>query len=106
MQFATDCETSYRSECRMLYCDLKPNCFVLQDRKVNQAPEKNSSGWRTNAGERLNLVMRTHLYAIHTRVDVMHVITWCKRNALCERTTCRNHYFETKREMKTIEIRF
>ena len=35
----------------MLCFDLKPNCFVLQDYKVNQASEENSSGWRTNAGE-------------------------------------------------------
>lgn len=40
-------------KCRMFYWDLKLKLFpVLQDHYVNQAPKKNSSGWRTNAGKR------------------------------------------------------
>ena len=66
-------------KCHMLYCDLKPTCFVLQDHKVNQAAEKNSSGWRTNAGERLNLKCARTCYTLTCKCNVL---TWCKRNTL------------------------
>ena len=82
----------------------------LQDHKVDQAPEKNCPGWRTNAGK--ISFSNAHALAIHAHLNDMYSLgaKWVRIRMHCfeanlrERTTYRIDNYTVK-EIK-VEIRF